>query len=205
VKPSAIRDNERWLLSFYRHSEISGALFFGRLARSFKPGPIQRDMTHHFADESQHARYWTAALEDLGTAPVKIGSAYQDLYLEAAGLPTNMMEVLAITQVFEVRVIGQYLAHSKQPELHPVIGSTIKTIMKDEKWHIKWVGEALKGFEGEYGKEGVAETIARYRAADQEVYRKTLEEHEERLRDILEARAFLARDPEDLRRNEELR
>jgi len=198
MNKAALRDNERWLLSFYRHSEISGALFFGRLARSWKPGPIQRDMTYHFADESQHARHWTRALEDMGSGPVKIASAYQDLYLEAAGLPANVMEVLAITQVFEVRVIGQYLAHSKAPELHPVIGGTIQTIMKDEKWHIQWVGKALQGFEAEYGKDHVAATIKRYRAADEEVYRKTLEEHGERLKDVLQAKRYLERSPEEL-------
>ena len=183
----SVSDNDRWLLSFYRHSEISGALFFGRLARSFRPGPLQRDMTHHFADESQHAWYWQKCLEDLGAKAVKIGEAYQDKYLEAVGLPTNPMEVLAITQVFEVRVIGQYLAHRRAPKLSPVIAATIETIMKDEKWHIKWVGEALEDFKKEYGKDTVESTLVRYREADQEVYRKTLEEHSERLRDILGA------------------
>ena len=29
-----LAENDRWLLSFYRSSEINGALFFGRIARA---------------------------------------------------------------------------------------------------------------------------------------------------------------------------
>ncbi len=99
-----VDENELWILSFYRTSEISGALFFGRLARTMKPGEIQRDMTKHFSDESMHAWYWTACIEKLGAHALKLEQSYQDQYLAAAGLPVNIMEVLAITQVFEKRV-----------------------------------------------------------------------------------------------------
>ena len=52
-------DAERWLLSFYRSSEISGALFFGRLANVIRDPRVQLDLTRHFADESQHARWFS--------------------------------------------------------------------------------------------------------------------------------------------------
>ena len=42
-----IDKNLHWILSFYRTSEISGALFFGELARSLRPSAIQQDMTRH--------------------------------------------------------------------------------------------------------------------------------------------------------------
>ena len=57
-----LSENELWLLSFYRTSEISGSLFFGKLARTLRPGPIQIDMTKHFADEANHAWYWTECI-----------------------------------------------------------------------------------------------------------------------------------------------
>ena len=66
-----ISENELWLLSFYRTSELSGALFFGRLARALRAGPIQRDLTRHFADESQHAWYWTRCIAELGGQKVE--------------------------------------------------------------------------------------------------------------------------------------
>jgi hypothetical protein len=181
-----ISENEQWILSFYRNSEIAGALFFGRLAKSMRPGPIQNDMTKHFADESQHAWYWNKCLNDLGVSPVRVSTAYQDNYLKVAGMPMNVMEVLAITQVFEIRVIGQYSHHRSHPGLHPVIHRTITQIMEDEKWHIQWIAGALKAMEPEYGREFIEETFKRFQDADREVYRTVLKEHEERIAELFE-------------------
>ena len=181
-----VDENELWILSFYRTSEISGALFFGRLARTMKPGEIQRDMTKHFSDESMHAWYWTACIEKLGAHALKLEQSYQDQYLAAAGLPVNIMEVLAITQVFEKRVIGQYSLHSSLPGLDPEIQATLRKIMQDEKWHIEWIRDALKGLESDYGKERVETTLKRFGEADLEVYRKTTDEHTERLQELID-------------------
>ena len=174
-------DDEHWVLSYYRMSEINGALFFGRLARALKPSPIQHDLTKHFADEAQHAWYWTDCLERLGSPPIKLSDAYQDQYLEAAGLPVNMMEILAITLVFERRVINQYARHLAVPGVRPEVKDTIDRIMADERWHVQWVRDALTGMEERYGKDTVADTLRRFKDADREVYAKTLAEHEARL------------------------
>lgn len=187
----AISENDKWLLSFYRTSEISGALFFGRLARSLPPGPVQNDLTQHFADESAHSSYWTKALNELGENPIKISSAYQDMYIEAAGMPTNIMEILGITLIFEKRVIGQYAIHHQVPDLNPVIKGTLDRIMNDERWHVQWVTDALKVMEKDYGEEHIAKTLRRFRDADQEVYKKTLSEHGERVEHILKGRGTL--------------
>src|SRR5689334_4733896 len=93
-----IDPNTLWLLSFYRGSEISGALFFGRVARTLSASPIACELSRHFADESQHAWLWTDCIQQLGAKPLAIETVYQDRYLAAAGLPANLMEVLALTQ-----------------------------------------------------------------------------------------------------------
>lgn len=181
MNANAIFDSERWMLSFYRTSEITGALFFGRLAKSLPAGPLQADLTQHFSDESSHASLWTQALTTLGCKPDRIATAYQDAYLEAAGLPVNIMEVLAITQVFERRVMHQYAQHSQLDNLHPVIADTLKTIMRDERWHIDWVSRALRELEPKFGAERIKATLARCKRADAEVYASVLDEHRERL------------------------
>ncbi len=177
----SLSDDELFVLSFYRSSEINGSLFFGRLARVLKPGPVQHDLTKHFADEAQHAWYWTRCIDEMGSRPLKLAEAYQDRYLEAAGLPLNLMEVLAITLVFERRVINQYAKHLALPGLAPQIGATIDRIMEDERWHVQWVRDALAGLEERFGKEHVDATLRRYREADREVYAETLADYEERL------------------------
>jgi hypothetical protein len=175
-----VAENELWLLSYYRSSEINGALFFGRVARTVR-GPLQVDVTHHFADEASHARYWTQCISNLGHTAIKQNRSYQDQYLEAVGAPASLMEVMAITQVFEKRVIGQYHRHLRLPGTHPEVRQTIDRIMRDERWHVKYVREALAAMADRYGPELIEETLARYTAADEEVYAKTLAEYGERV------------------------
>lgn len=179
-----IDSNLHWILSFYRTSEISGALFFGELARSLRPSAIQQDMTRHFADEANHARYWTDCMAELGVEPLKLAMAYQNQYLASAGMPANLMEILAITQVFEKRVVSQYALHDKSPNTPDAVRRTIETIMADEQWHIRWIRDALADMEGEYGARHIRATLQRFTLADREVYRQTALEHGERVREL---------------------
>lgn len=179
-----IDENSLWLMSYYRSSEISGALFFGRLARTVAPGPLQHDLTKHFADEAQHAWHWTNCIHELGATPLQLDAAYQDRYLAAAGLPANLMEVLALTQVFERRVIRQYALHSRARGLPAPVRRTLLTIMQDEKWHIRWIRDALAAMALEHGRESVERALARFGAADVEVYRAALAEHGQRVEHV---------------------
>jgi hypothetical protein len=181
-----LTDDERWVLSFYRTSEIAGALFFGRLAKSLRASPIQHDLTKHFSDEAVHAWYWTDCLARMGAEPLRLREAYQDQYFVAAGMPANLMEVLAITQVFERRVIHQYALHSRVTGLAPAVKETLERIMVDEKWHIEWVRAALKRMEPEYGPDVIEATVRRFWEADQAVYQKTMGEHEARVHALMQ-------------------
>lgn len=176
-----LSDNDRWLLSYYRASEINGALFFGRIARTVRPGRLQQHITHHFADEARHAGYWTHCICDLGHDPEKIRSGYQDQYFEAVGAPANLMEVMAITQIFEKRVIGHYRQHLVHPSTHPRIRRTLEQIMVDERWHVQYVREALEGMKARYGADVIAATLDRYTKADEEIYGSYMREHGQRM------------------------
>jgi hypothetical protein len=177
----SLGDNDRWLLSYYRSSEIQAALFFGRVARIVKGGPLQVEVTHHFADEANHARYWSDCICDLEGTAIKLRESYQDQYLEAIGVPVNLMEVMAVTQVLEKRVIGQYHKHLRAPDVNPRVRQTIEQIMIDERWHIQYVRDALTQMSDRYGAAHIEQTIARFTRADQEVYEKTLGEYGERV------------------------
>jgi hypothetical protein len=183
-----IDESVRWLLSFYRTSEIGGALFFGQLARTLKPGPMQADLTLHFADEARHAGLWTSCLAELAAAPLALGRSYQDRYLAAAGLPANLMEVLAITHVFERRVARQYGRHRRMPQLEPAIARTLDDILQDERWHLRWVRRALDGFEPEFGREAIDAALARCRAADEAVYGALITEQGQHVAELFESR-----------------
>lgn len=176
-----IDENELWMLSLYRRSEISGAMFFGKLANVLKPGPIQFDMTRHFADESRHAWQWTECIVRLGAKPLPFDWAYQDRYLKAVGVPANIMEILAITHVFERRVFNHYTAHRQLPLVRPEVKETLMRIMDDEKWHLAWVGRALKDMEVQFGSDAVTKTLRRCSEADKDIYRQLVNEHAERM------------------------
>ncbi|HLJ65152.1 MAG TPA: hypothetical protein VKT70_13650, partial [Stellaceae bacterium] len=117
----------------------------------------------------------------LELTPLDLPAAYQDRYLEAAGRPANLMEVLALTQVFEQRVFRQYRRHALLGETHPLVRTTLERIMADESWHLRWVGGALKRLMPDYGREAVRATLKRYHEADATVYRQTEEEQAHRL------------------------
>lgn len=187
-----LSENERWLVSYYRVSEITGAMFFGRLAKMQRPGPVQADLTQHFADEAQHARWFTECMESLDVKPLKLSFAYQDDYLTTAGVPTNFMEVLSITQVFEKRILNTYARHLKVPGTPPPVKRTLQRIMRDEKWHVEWVKQALRDLEPQYGKDHIERTLDRHTAADRETYRRFIDEHGERVTFLLEANGIAA-------------
>jgi hypothetical protein len=174
-------DNDRWMLSYYRVSEINGALFFGQMARIMRPGYLQCQVTHHFADEAAHSSYWTSCMEDLGFYPEKQRATYQDRYFTALGVPANLMEVMAITLVFEKRVIGHYRRHLAHPDTHPRIRQTIERIMLDERRHVKYVRQALDEMGVRYGADFVRRTLERYEEADQDAYAKLISEFGERM------------------------
>ena len=178
-----IDDNELWLLSYYRVSEMAGAVFFGRVAQLLGPRACAFDLTRHFAEEAQHAWYWTRCIEELGAKPIALPHAYQDGYAAAGGLPTNLMEVLAATQVFERRAISQYARHGRRAHLNPVVAETLATILADERGHLAWVKAALADMAPRYGEARIRAAVARFQAADRQVrcYQELLQRHAEDL------------------------
>lgn len=175
-----LTENELWLLSFYRLSEINGAQFFGKLAGTIRDPQIRHDMTRHFSEEAQHAWYFTDCIHQLGHQPIQMRQTYQDRYLENIGLPANIMEVLAITQVFERRVINHYARQSRLPTQHVIVRDTFKRIMEDEHWHLKWVNDALTRLEPRFGRQNIESTIKRYWETDKSIYESLIDEHDQR-------------------------
>jgi len=178
---SPLTENDRWLLSFYRSSEIDGAVFFGKVAETVRSGQLGADVAQHFADEAKHAAIWTRCLLDLDVEPLRIRRSYQSQYFDAVGAPANLMEVLAITQVFEKRVIGQYRRQLRHPATHPRVRAALEEIMHDERWHLQYVRRALGAMRERHGAERVATTLGRYARADEEVYARTLAEYGDRM------------------------
>ncbi|HET6761423.1 MAG TPA: hypothetical protein VFH13_04945, partial [Gemmatimonadaceae bacterium] len=61
-KQLQITENELWLLSYYRESELAGGLLMGRLARETDDDDLRVRLTEHCAEEAGHAWAWTETI-----------------------------------------------------------------------------------------------------------------------------------------------
>lgn len=165
-----ISENDLWILSYYRESELAGSLVMGRLARETDDDDLRVHLTEHCAEEAHHAWLWTKTILDVGGTPKRVAETYQTRYYAELGTPASLLEVLALTQVFEKRVIRHFRAHMKWPNTHPAVLATLQRMIDDEVGHISWVKDRLDRYAAEKDSAVVAATMRRYTEVDQRVY-----------------------------------
>ena len=165
-----ISENDLWILSYYRESELAGGLVMGRLARETDDDDLRVHLTEHCAEEAHHAWLWTETILRVGGTPKRVAETYQTRYYAEIGMPASLLEVLALTQVFERRVIRHFRAHLKWPDVHPAVAETLQRMIEDEVGHISWVKDRLDRYAEEKGEAIVAETMRRFTEVDERVY-----------------------------------
>ena len=165
-----ISENDLWILSYYRESELAGGLIMGRLARETDDDDLRVHLTEHCAEEAFHAWLWTQTILKVGGTPKRVAETYQARYYAEIGTPTSLLEILALTQVFERRVIRHFRAHLKWPNVHPAVAETLHKMIEDEVGHISWVKDRLDRYAAEKGEGIVAETMRRFAEVDERVY-----------------------------------
>jgi len=169
-KKLEISENELWLLSYYRESELAGGLLMGRLARETDDDDLRVRLTEHCAEEAGHEWAWTQCIQRVGGTPKKVSETYQARYHAAVGNPTNLLEVLALTQVFERRVVRHFRAHLSWPGTHPEVKRTLQQLIAEEAGHIRWVKDRLDAYAAANGQAVVDEMMERFNRVDEEVY-----------------------------------
>lgn len=135
------------ILNFYRASELHGGLILAQLVRRTRDPRLILDLTTHAAEEVMHARMWTQCIIDVGGTPEPVRDTYQSRYAEFIGTPVTILEVLALTQVFERRVYRHFTEHLRRPGVHPVVAATLERMLEEEKGHLSWVKGWLDGQE----------------------------------------------------------
>lgn len=161
------RRNLAWTLSWYRQSELDGALLIGRVVRSASDPELLHALTRHCAEEARHAWLWSETLRELGLAPVRIYRSYQSFYAEKGLLPRSLLEVLALTHVFERRVDRWFRDEAARRATPEPVRRTIQALLRDEEDHLAWVGRWLARRGGE-----AQALLAAYGAVDEKVYRE---------------------------------
>jgi acyl carrier protein len=165
-----ISENELWLLSYYRESELAGGLLMGRLARETDDDDLRVRLTEHCAEEARHAWAWTETILKVGGTPRRVSETYQSRYHSALGNPTNLLEVLALTQIFERRVVRHFRAHLSWPGTHAEVKRTLQQLINEEAGHIRWVKDRLDAYGAVHGDAVVTEMLERFKAVDEQVY-----------------------------------
>lgn len=165
-----VDENELWILSYYRASELAGALVMGRLAGLTDDDDLRVHLTEHCAEEANHAWLWTQTILEVGSTPRRVSETYQDRYCKAIGPPTTVLDVLALTQVFERRVVKHFRDHLRRPGTHPAVARTLQRMIAEEAGHIGWVKKRLDDWAIKAGGAAVSETLQRFREVDQRVY-----------------------------------
>jgi acyl carrier protein len=179
-----ISENDLWILSYYRESELAGSLVMGRLARETDDDDLRIHLTEHCAEEAQHAWLWTETILKVGGTPKRVAETYQTRYYAEIGTPASLLEILALTQVFERRVIRHFRAHLKWPNTHPAVAATLQRMIEDEVGHIGWVKDRLDRYAEEKGAV-VADTMRRFTEVDERVYEAAMR-YRENARELLD-------------------
>ncbi len=167
-----ISEQELYILSFYRASELAGGLLFGKIAFHTDIDELRIPLTRHAAEEVEHGWYWTKAIKDLGLIPMKVTQTYQTEYGKEFGMPTSLLEVLCLTQVLEKRVVDHFNVHLNRPDTHPIIADTLKKMLDDESHHLSWIKVRLDKYSAEHGSEEVDNLMKRLHDIDDKVYNR---------------------------------
>jgi bacterioferritin (cytochrome b1) len=176
------------LFSYYRDAELRGADLILRLINRTDNLDLQEKLTRHLADETNHAWLWTDRIRALGGDPVRINDGYHRHLRRKAGLPANLLDLLALTYVVEERAGKRYEEHASRPDVDPETLAVLKEMGLDEEWHLSWVAETLKEMGKTEGTEKVAATLERYRKLEAEAFAEMLADERKALQEIAEGK-----------------
>jgi bacterioferritin (cytochrome b1) len=172
------------LFSYYRDAELRGADLILRLINRPDTAELQENLARHLADETNHAWLWTERIHALGGAPVRIEDGYHRHLRRKAGVPSTLLELLALTYVVEERSGKRYEEHATRPDVDADTLKALHEMRVDEDWHLAWVGDALKELGKKEGNEKLAAALSRYRAAETEAFAELLVNEQKALQEI---------------------
>lgn len=165
-----INDDELQVLSFYRASELAGAMLLGSLAQQTGNDQLRAPLTEQMAEEARHAWIFTDLIVQLGATPLRVTRTYQSEVGKVFGMPQNMLDVLCLTQVLEVEVLEHYVRHASMPDLNPAVRSALETVIADEEGHVGWIAAELDEYSSRHGREKVDDAMARAATARDRVF-----------------------------------
>ena len=136
-------DDPLWILNQFRAAEVHGAGAIMRMGRLADSAALRADLSRHLRDEAVHAWLWSRTIGDLGGEIVDVPQPYQGKLSQYFGIPGSLDDMLALTLVSERRGLTEYLSHVDETALPDSIRRTLRGILKDEEWHVRYITEEL--------------------------------------------------------------
>ncbi len=164
-------------LNFYRASELHGGLLLGQLVRRVRDPDLMLDLTRHSAEEVVHAQLWTETILAVGGQPRPVRDTYQARYALEVGFTMGVLDVLALTQVFERRVYRHFIDHARVPGTHPEVRKTLLRMVEEEKSHLTW-GKRWLDQQAEKRPLAVRDAMSRFSRIDNRIYQQLLIEYD---------------------------
>lgn len=159
------------LFSYYRDAEIRGATLLMKMMQKERDPEAQVLFSRHIADETRHAWIWTKRIKDEKALPVEVPDGYQRRLGKAIGIPGNLVDLFALTVVVEERSAKRYTEHASSPICDELTRPILTELTTDEKWHVTWMEDWMMKMAREKGKvDTIADTLARYRRIEEEVF-----------------------------------
>jgi bacterioferritin (cytochrome b1) len=142
-----LNNRELWLLNFYRNSELHGALLMGRLARTLSGADLLANITRHCATEAHHAALLTELIAELGGALDPKLETMQEHYSREGGVPTELVDLLVLSETLEHRVLKSYREHLSDSPTNGRVREVLEEILEEEEEHggkeDAWIEQAL--------------------------------------------------------------
>jgi hypothetical protein len=133
-----------WKLNWFRQSELEGALLLGKMVRTVGDPWLVEQLTQHCSEEAVHSHLWSRVIRELGLPTIRIVRSYQSFYLEKTGYPTDLLDVLCFTQIFEKRVHQRFISELKRSGTPEPARQAYEQMIDDEKGHLNWVAKWLR-------------------------------------------------------------
>lgn len=153
-----------WLLNQFRAAEVHGAGAIMRMGRLAETARLRKDLSRHLRDEAVHAWLWSRTISDLGGEIEDVPQPYQAKLSQHFGIPSSLADMLALTLVSERRGLAEYLSHVDETEMPDSIRRTLRGILSDEEWHVRYITEELD--ERRRDDRSVGAVLERAEAAD---------------------------------------
>ncbi len=174
------------LFNYYRDAELRGADLTLRLINKAENQNIQEKLARHLADATNHAWLWTERICALGGQPTRIDNGYHRQLRRKAGLPANLLELLALTCVVEERARKRYEEHASRSDVAPETLEILNEMRADEEAHLAWITEKLTELGAKEGQEKVTAELQRYRAIEATVFADTQHEEQRALAEVVQ-------------------